>query len=109
MIAMVGIAVMFALGPKNGKGPSYKLVAVEKGTIAEKALAVGTIEPDKEIKVKSAISGIVSELYFKIGDRVEKGKPLFKISPNPTPLAYAEARRNMEIAQVALKREQREK
>jgi HlyD family secretion protein len=102
-ILLVAVALIFAIGPKNGEGPSYKLVAVERGTIAEKALAVGTIEPDKEIKVKSAISGIVSELYFKTGDTVEKGEPLIKISPNPTPLAYAEARRNMEIAEVTMK------
>jgi HlyD family secretion protein len=108
-ILLVAVALMFALGPKNGKGPDYKLVKVEKGTIAEKALAVGTIEPDKEIKVKSAISGLVSDVYFKIGDTVEKGDPLFKISPNPTPLAYAEARRNMEIAEVTLKQIIKEK
>jgi HlyD family secretion protein len=108
-IGLVAVALLFALGPKNGQGPSYKLVPVEEGAIAEKALAVGTIEPDKEIKVKSAISGIISDIYFKTGDSAEKGAPLFKISPNPTPLAYAEARRNMEIAEVGLKQAQRER
>ncbi len=102
-LLLVVVALMFVFGSKNGKGPDYKLVAVEKGDIVEKALAVGTIEPEKEIKVKSAISGLVSDLYFKIGDTVEKGDPLFKIAPNPTPLEYADAQRNMEIAEVLLK------
>lgn len=99
-ILLVGIAVVFLFGGKNGNEQEFTLVAVERGTIAEKALAVGTIEPDKEIKVKSAISGIISEMNFKVGDFVEKGQPLYKISPNPTPVEYVETRRNMEIADV---------
>ena len=65
-------------------------MAVSRGDILEKALAVGTIEPERETKVKSTIPGIVSEVLFKVGDTVRAGSPLFKISPNPTPLEYVE-------------------
>ncbi len=108
-ILLVVVALLFIFSSKNGSGPGYKLVEAKKGSIEERALAVGTIEPDKEIKVKSAISGIVSEVFFKIGDIVETEAPLFKISPNPTPLAYAEARRNMEIAEVTMEQVLKEK
>jgi HlyD family secretion protein len=79
-----------------------KLVAATRGDIQEKALAVGTIEPEKEIKVKSTIPGIVAEVLFKVGDHVKEGAPLFKISPNPTPLEYVESRRAMELAEVTM-------
>jgi len=108
-IILVLFAIIFLLSGKNGKGQQFKLVSVERGAIAEKALAVGTIEPDNEIKVKSTISGIVSEIYFKIGDFIKKEQPLFKVSPNPTPLEYVEARRNMEIAEVTMKQLLKEK
>ncbi len=108
-IILVLFAVIFLLSGNNGNGQQFKLVSVERGVIAEKALAVGTIEPDKEIKVKSIISGIISEIYFKIGDFIKKEQPLFKISPNPTPLEYVEARRNMEIAEVTMKQLLKEK
>jgi HlyD family secretion protein len=108
-IILVLLAIIFLLSGKNGNGQQLKLVTVEKGAIAEKALAVGTIEPDNEIRVKSTISGIVSEIYFKIGDFIEKGQPLFKVSPNPTPLEYVETRRNMEIAEVTMKQLLKEK
>ncbi len=108
-ILLVILAIMLLLSGKNGNGEQFKLVSVERGAIAEKALAVGTIEPDKEIKVKSNISGIISEIYFKIGDFVKKDQPLFKISPNPTPLEYLETRRNMEIAEVTIKQLLKEK
>src|SRR5512137_902369 len=81
-----------------------KLVAATRGDIREKALAVGTIEPEKEIKVKSTIPGIVSEVLFKVGDKVKLGAPLFKVSPNPTPLEYVEARRSMELAEVGMQK-----
>jgi HlyD family secretion protein len=81
-----------------------KLVGATRGDIQEKALAVGTIEPEKEIKVKSIIPGIVAEVLFKVGDAVRIGEPLFKISPNPTPLEYVETRRSMELAEVTMQK-----
>jgi len=81
-----------------------KLVEAARGDIREKALAVGTIEPEKEIKVKSTIPGIVAEVLFKVGDPVKAGGPLFEISPNPTPLEYVEARRSMELAEVTMQK-----
>jgi len=92
---------LFACGHKKVE---TKLVAATRGDIAEKALAVGTIEPEKEIKVKSTISGIVSEVLFKVGDAVKAGAPLFKILPNPTPLEYVEARRAMELAEITMQK-----
>ena len=86
------------------KKETLKLVAVSRGDIQEKALAVGTIEPEKETVVKSTIPGIVSEVLFKVGDSVKAGAPHFKISPNPTPLEYVEARRSMEVAELTMKK-----
>ena len=39
-----------------------------------------------------------------MGDTVKAGSPLFKISPNPTPLEYVEVRRSMELAEVTMKK-----
>jgi HlyD family secretion protein len=98
---LVFIYFLLACGKKADE---MKLVAVSRGDIQEKALAVGTIEPEKETKVKSTIPGIVSEVLFKVGDSVKGGAPLFKISPNPTPLEYVESRRAMELAEVTMKK-----
>jgi HlyD family secretion protein len=92
---------LFACGKKKVE---TKLVAAVRGDIREKALAVGTIEPEKEIKVKSIIPGIVAEVLFKVGDAVRQGAPLFEISPNPTPIEYVEARRAMELAEVTMQK-----
>lgn len=96
---IVVLFLYFVFAPGKKENPP-KQIAVKKGDIVEKALAVGTIEPEKEIKVKSTIPGIVAEVFFKVGDEVQTGQSLFKISPNPTPLEYVEARRNIEVAEV---------
>jgi HlyD family secretion protein len=96
------LACVYFLFGRGEKKADLKLVAVTRGDIQEKALAVGTIEPEKEIKVKSTISGIVSEVLFKVGDKIQVGAPLFNISPNPTPLEYVELQRSMEVAEVTM-------
>lgn len=75
-------------------------VHVEVGTVIDKALAVGNIEPENEIEVKSKISGVVNRIYADAGDYVNQGDPLFEVRPDPTPLEMAEATRNLERTQL---------
>jgi HlyD family secretion protein len=83
-------------------------VVAERGTVIEKALAVGTIEPENEIEIKSKISGVVSKIFAQPGDYVTVGQPLIEVRPDPTPLELAEAKRNLERTEIEkenLKRE----
>ena len=80
------------------KDKAFKTVDVVRGSVVEKALAVGSIRPDREISVKSKISGIVKRSYREVGDKVRAGDPLFELLPDPTPLELTEARREVEIA-----------
>jgi HlyD family secretion protein len=83
----------------NENESSDPYVIAELGTVVEKALATGTIEPDNEIEIKSKISGVVSQIFAEPGDYVQKGDPLIEVSPDPTPLELAEAKRNLERTQ----------
>jgi len=107
IVLILAVIIVVLSGGKN-EDEELKYVPVERGDISEKALAVGTLEPEQEIKVKSTISGIVSDVLFKVGDSVTKDSPLFNILPNPTPLEYVETRRNMEVAEVTLTKIQSE-
>jgi len=78
----------------------FKTVAVTRGDVVEKALAVGSIKPRREIAIKSKISGIVHSSFREMGDRVRAGDALFELLPDPTPLELTEARREVEIAQA---------
>lgn len=95
---------------RNGKSEqaAYKTVPLGRGTIVEKALAVGTITPINEIQVKSKIAGNVKAIHAEVGDQINEGEFLVDIIPDPTPMEITEARRNVEITQVAFKRAERE-
>ena len=82
----------------------FKLIAVERGGITEKAVAIGQIEPRLEFKVKSKIPGIVKRCAVEVGDRVQTGDALFEIVPDPTPTELVEAQRRIDAAQSAFTR-----
>ena len=108
LVMLVAAVLFFAIKGSASKDEDFRTVDVERGSIIDKALAVGQIDPKKEISVKSKISGIVKKLYVEIGDPVKAGDPLLDIAPDPTPLEYAEAKRHVEIYQVNYNNAKRE-
>jgi HlyD family secretion protein len=99
VIAAGGIAVSSARGADEEE---TSLVAVARGDVTDKALAVGTIEPDVEISVKSKVSGVVGRAYAEEGDFVAAGDPLLEIRPDPTPLELVESQRAVEMQEIQL-------
>lgn len=80
--------------------PPQKSVKVTRAGIVQKALALGAIEPRREVAVKSKSSGVVGALFVAVGDSVREEQPLMEIRPDPTPLELAEAKRNEELAAI---------
>lgn len=106
-IAVIGVGVVggiIAMVKSNDEknDNDLKTVAVQKGSITDKALAVGSIEPRVEVDVKSKISGVVEHLYADAGDYVHAGDPLIKIKPTPTPQEIVAAQRDVEMKQITL-------
>ncbi len=99
VVLVGGVAAALYSRSISSQENAFKTVAITRGGVTEKALAVGAIRPKREIAVKSKISGIVKRSYREVGDRVRAGELLFEIMPDPTPLELTEARREVEIAQ----------
>jgi len=84
--AAIVIIVVLTIGKKQGwigKNTEIK-VAVEKvspRSIIETVTANGKIQPEIEVKVSPDISGELTELYVKEGDRVAAGQILAKVDP----------------------------
>ena len=107
--ALIVAAVLYLALSGSGNGEDLiKTVVAEKGEIVDKALAVGRIDPKQEISVKSKISGTVRKIYVEIGDQVKVGDALIAVAPDPTPIEFAEAKRQVEIYQVAFDNAKRE-
>lgn len=100
------VAVVALRGGNGDEGPVT--VEVRRDSIVQKALAIGNIEPDVEISVKSQISGVVRELFVEDGDFVKAGERLLEVKPNPTPIELAEASRQVELREVELENMERD-
>jgi HlyD family secretion protein len=105
VIAALGTVGVYAV-VRNGskKDGGFKQVEVTEGTIVEKAVAVGQIQPRQKFQVKSKISGIVRRALVEVGDTVKAGDPLFEIAPTPTPLEATEVDRRVESAEASFRR-----
>src|SRR5688572_18411032 len=105
IVLALGSVAVYAVA-RNGKKDKngLKEVEVTNGTIVEKAVAVGQIQPRQKFQVKSKISGIVRRALVEVGDTVKAGDPLFEIAPDPTPLEVTEVDRRVESAQASFRR-----
>ena len=114
VLGLAGVAALVvggrALANLSGRGQEQvvRTVTVERGDVVEKAVATGTIEPRSEVDVKSKVSGVVRRQFVEAGDFVEAGAPLLEIRPDPTPLELVEARRQLQLQEMALETLERE-
>ncbi len=108
LVVLASIVVMLTSGNSGSDQSTDRTVTVEKSTIVEKALAVGNIQPETEIQIKSKISGVVQKIFAEPGTFVRAGDPIIEIRPDPTPLELAEAKRNVELGEVEMESMSRE-
>jgi HlyD family secretion protein len=105
VVLVAAAAGLYALA-RGGKGNDgeLKLVTVEKGSITEKALAVGQIQPRQKFSIKAKISGIVKHCMVNVGDKVKPGDPLFEIAPDPTPQELTDVDRQLDSMRASFER-----
>lgn len=86
-------------GGKNGKGGGGA-VPVVTAKVTQKDVpidvpVVGNIEAYSTISVKAQVGGEITKVFFKEGDYVKKGEPLFTIDPRPLEAALAQVKANL--------------
>jgi membrane fusion protein, multidrug efflux system len=73
-------------GKEGGRSKKIVPVAVgrsEKKTVSVEIHAVGTVEPNATVGIRSQITGTLKGVHFKEGADVKKGDLLFTIDPRP--------------------------
>lgn len=106
LVVVVGASAALYGWVRNSRNADskFKEVEVTTGSITEKAVAVGQVQPRQKFQVKSKISGIVRRTLAQVGDTVQAGDPLFEIAPDPTPLELSDVDRRVESAQASYNR-----
>lgn len=63
----------------------------EQRTVPYTLQANGTVEPMQTVAIEPQVSGIITKIFFKEGDDVKEGQPLFEIDPRAYQAAYNQA------------------
>lgn len=63
---------------------------------------VGRFAPSRTVEVRPRVSGAITQIFFRDGDHVRAGQPLFVVDPRPYRAALAEAQAEVASARSAL-------
>ena len=113
---IIGLVVLAALAgggywmqQKNnteGAKPKYRTQPLDRGTIAQRISANGTLNPVTVVNVGTQISGTVTQLYADFNSAVKKGQILAELDPAllKAQIAQSEANRRSMMATWTLAR-----
>ena len=96
-------------GRRGGGGPvSVRTVMVTTQAMPVVIDTVGTVESEHSVAVRPQVSGVLTAVLFKEGDRVKEGQPLFSVDPRPMQASVDQARAALsrDQAQLAQAKEQ---
>ena len=76
--------------------------------IQRKTVATGSINPRKEVEIKSQVSGVVEKLFVEAGDKIEAGQLIAKIQIIPNVVALNNAQARLKEATINYKNSEQE-
>src|SRR6266566_1109386 len=106
-LAVAGCKKQAAAGAAGGI-PPVQVITVEarRQTVWESLSSPGTIAANEQVEIKAETDGIVQEINFAEGERVEKGRMLVKLDETKLAASVAEAEANLKLSQANYDRAQ---
>ena len=81
-----------------------EVVSVERRDLIENLSLVGSVAPNESAQIRAEIAGLVREIYFDEGEKVQKGKLLLKIDDTELVAQTAQAEAGFMLAELNLQR-----
>ncbi len=112
LFTLIGVVVIgtfvFLWNKSRPQITEYEIVVPQKGTIENRTVATGKVEPRDEILIKPQISGIVSAVLKEAGQKVKFGDVIatVKVIPEMGHLNAVESR--VRVAEINLKQAETE-
>lgn len=78
-VVVLGVILLIGFLRSGSTGPRYATVSVERGDMVVYVSATGNLEPTNEVTVGSELSGLVSDVFVDVNDRVTRGQALAQI------------------------------
>ena len=108
-IGMCALAIVAAAcgnkGPAGPAGPPAVSVAVhevKQGEASYYAEYPAIVRALNEVELRPQVSGYITGIHFKEGDRVRKGQKLYSIDPQQSEGAYQQALANLKVQETNL-------
>lgn len=104
-VAALAGAGMWTMSKRGAEETTYRLAAVEQGSLRSTVSASGTLNAVQTVEVGTQVSGQVSELLVDFNSRVKKGQLIARIDPSLLKQAVQDAdagvaRANASLAQA---------
>ncbi|MCA0296234.1 MAG: efflux RND transporter periplasmic adaptor subunit [Actinobacteria bacterium] len=101
VLAGAGVGTFLLLRPSNTMPTTFSRdVQATKGTQTQTVTFDGTLSPRKESDVNYSVSGTVTKVYVKAGDKVSKGQKLARIDDDDLQNAVDLAEANLTTARA---------
>lgn len=103
LVIVVGGYMVVHAATKTTPAPTYVIGQVQRGTIVSTVTSSGQIATSDTVELKPQVSGPLSSIRVKAGDKVTKGQVLFTIQATDAARAVQTARDNLASAQLELR------
>jgi membrane fusion protein (multidrug efflux system) len=90
--------------PSRDQSMPVRVQVIQSENVGDKVMAVGTILSNEEVEIRSEISGKVEKIYFKEGERIDKGEALLKINDAELQAQLSRAQYRQAIAEQETER-----
>lgn len=104
MASVMGCGQPKAGMPPGGFAVSVVAVPVSEEKIEDKISLVGTLAADESVEIKNEISGVIEQLGFDEGQKVQQGQMLFMIDAGKLNASLAQAEANIGLAKTTFDR-----
>lgn len=96
---LIAVSIILVVWTKPKKN-TVKTIIAEKGDITHSVRLTGTIIPEREVEIKSRLSGIVERIFVEVGQKLNKGDAIAQIRLIADPQSVEQATRNAETSRI---------
>ena len=109
VLGLLAAGLYFLVERNEQPAEVFATRTVETGTIILKAVATGSIEPRREVTIKSRVSGVLEKLHVEAGAIVEREDLIAKIRVVPDAVTLNAAQARVETARISTQSARRER
>ena len=96
--AVIFLSLLLFYFINSNKSLDIKGYEISKTSYTDIISSIGTVEYEKEIQIKSEVSGTLLEVYNEVGDRIKIGDTIAKIDDKEAQILYKETNTKLGLA-----------